>query len=151
MTTRRGTGTAGRFLRCSLKGTILGSISAGSRPNPGAPAKPLVVMDGSAVPCSKNSGALASPRETHHGLVSRLTEGPFAGGYITIKWQGTAYPDVVNNVEIIRIRPSDLTGNTLNVEIVPTLNGRAVPGLDGTSFNQDFALYVYNAQCVSCP
>ena len=71
----------------------------------------------------------------------------FQGNYIdasgySYKWQGTAYPDVANNVELIRIRASDLTGNTVNVEIVPTLNGRAVPGLDGTSFNQDFALYV---------
>ncbi len=57
----------------------------------------------------------------------------------------------VRGLKCYSIRASDLTGNTVSVEIVPTLNGRAVPGLDGTSFNQDFALYVYNAQCVSCP
>jgi hypothetical protein len=35
----------------------------------------------------------------------------------------------------------------LPVEIVPeVINGNAVPGLDGNGPNQDFALYVYNAQ-----
>ncbi|MBZ5590379.1 MAG: S8 family serine peptidase [Acidobacteriia bacterium] len=66
-------------------------------------------------------------------------------GY-TLRDQGDL-PDMDNNVEMIRIRPADLTSSTFTVQVYPdVINGNAVPGLDGNGPNQDFAVYVYNAQ-----
>lgn len=60
---------------------------------------------------------------------------------------GPGFPgDSNNTVEMIRIRPNELVNSQVTVEVIPVaINGQAVPGLDGTTYNQDFALYVYNA------
>jgi len=66
-------------------------------------------------------------------------------GY-TVRDQGDI-PGQDNNVLFIRIKPSDFVGNSFTIEVVNEgINGNAVPGLDGNGPNQDFALYVYNAQ-----
>jgi hypothetical protein len=53
--------------------------------------------------------------------------------------------DPNNTVEVIRIDGAALTVPfTLKVSAA-AINDKAVPGLDGTSDNQDFALYIYNA------
>jgi hypothetical protein len=55
--------------------------------------------------------------------------------------------DTHNTVELIRIRPGEIVGGDFTLDVVPiSISGRAVPGLDGLSSNQDFAVYIYNAQ-----
>jgi len=55
--------------------------------------------------------------------------------------------DSDNNVEMIRVRATDINNGKFNVNVIAnTLAGKAVPGLDGAGvFNQDFALYVFGA------
>jgi len=56
-----------------------------------------------------------------------------------------AIEDPHNNVEVIRVPAGQLTSPfTLKVS-AQGINAVGVPGLDGGSNNQDFALYVYNA------
>ncbi len=55
--------------------------------------------------------------------------------------------DFLNNVEVIRIPPNEIVNDDFSVLVsVGTLGGVGVPGLDGGAFNQDFALYIVNAQ-----
>jgi len=55
--------------------------------------------------------------------------------------------DSHNTVELIRIRAGEIVGGDFTLEVTPiSISGKAVPALDGTSSNQDFAVYVYNAQ-----
>jgi hypothetical protein len=61
---------------------------------------------------------------------------------------GLVVRDPANNVEVVRIMPSQLppTGSSFTLEVQPTaISAKAVPGLDGSAANQDFAVYVYNA------
>jgi len=60
---------------------------------------------------------------------------------------GPGFPgDQNNTVELIRIRPNELSNSQVTIETIPVaINGKAIPGLDGATSNQDFALYVYNA------
>ncbi len=54
--------------------------------------------------------------------------------------------DSHNNVELVRIPAGGIPGGSFTVEVAArSLGGKAVPGLDA-GFNQDFALYVYNAR-----
>ncbi len=54
--------------------------------------------------------------------------------------------DSVNNVEVIRFPASEITNGDFTVEVyAQTLGGIGVPGLDEGVPNQDFALYVFNA------
>lgn len=63
-------------------------------------------------------------------------------GYI-----GWALPDSLNNVEVIRIRPNEIVNNDFTVVVsAGTLGGVGVPSLDGGVHNQDFALYIINAE-----
>lgn len=50
-----------------------------------------------------------------------------------------------NTVELIRIPAGEIINGDFTVEVVPAVSAKAVPGLDGSGANQDFALYVYNA------
>ncbi len=60
---------------------------------------------------------------------------------------GLLFRDPNNNVEMVRIRPGEIAGGSFTLEVQPTaVSAKAVPGLDGPSANQDFALYVYNVQ-----
>ncbi len=60
---------------------------------------------------------------------------------------GLLFGDPANTVEVVRIRPGEVVGGSFTVEVRPTaISAKAVPGLDGPAANQDFALYVYNAQ-----
>ena len=54
-------------------------------------------------------------------------------------------PDEDNTVELIRVPAGEIVNGDFTVEVVPAVSAKAVPGLDGTGANQDFALYVYNA------
>lgn len=55
--------------------------------------------------------------------------------------------DPDNNVEMVRVPGTEIVGGDFKVQVTArTLGGKAVPGLDGLSSNQDFALYVYNAE-----
>jgi hypothetical protein len=54
-------------------------------------------------------------------------------------------PDQDNTVELIRVPAGEIVNGDFTVEVVPAVSAKAVPGLDGTGANQDFALYVYNA------
>jgi hypothetical protein len=66
-------------------------------------------------------------------------------GY-TIASTNCFFPDIHNNVHYVNIKPGSFSGQfTLNVTAT-YVNGKAVPGLDGTSHNQDFAVFVYNAR-----
>lgn len=57
------------------------------------------------------------------------------------------FRDPSNTVEVVRIRPGELAGGSFTLEVQPTtISAKAVPGLDGSAANQDFAVYVYNAQ-----
>lgn len=62
-------------------------------------------------------------------------------------YRGTSMwlPDFDNNVEVIRIPAGEIVNGDFAVEVVAHLSAKAVPGLDGGMANQDFALYVYNA------
>ena len=65
---------------------------------------------------------------------------------------GSTVADGINTVEVIRIRAAGLTPNdffTIHVQAA-AISLKAVPGLDGDQYqpNQDFALYVYNAELV---
>jgi hypothetical protein len=53
--------------------------------------------------------------------------------------------DQRNTVEVIRIPPQALTVPFTLTVSPKAMNANAVPGLDNNRFNQDFALYVYNA------
>ena len=56
-------------------------------------------------------------------------------------------PDRANTVEVIRIPHDGLPAVPFALEVrAAAMAGQAVPGLDGGQFNQDFALYVYNAE-----
>ncbi len=58
--------------------------------------------------------------------------------------------DHVNTVEVIRIKKGELLPVGFHVMVkAGAINGIAVPGLNDNSFNQDFALYVYNAKPVT--
>lgn len=47
----------------------------------------------------------------------------------------------------IRVPGAELVGGGFTVRVTaPELNAVGVPGLDGGAFNQDFALYVVNAE-----
>lgn len=70
----------------------------------------------------------------------------FLADGFTRRAQSSGYPDWDNTVEMIRIRPGEVVNGDFTVEVVPGVNAKAVPGLDGSSPNQDFALYIYNAQ-----
>jgi hypothetical protein len=60
---------------------------------------------------------------------------------------GLLFRDPANNVEMVRIRPGEIAGGSFTLEIQPTaISAKAVPGLDGSTANQDFAVYVYNVQ-----
>lgn len=68
-----------------------------------------------------------------------------AAGY-TIQAYSGAYPDFDNTVKVIRIPAGQIVNGDFTIEVVPSaINMQAVPGRDGISANQDFALYVYNA------
>lgn len=55
--------------------------------------------------------------------------------------------DVANTVEMVKIRAGELAGTSFAAEVRPAaISAKAVPGLDGSSSNQDFALYVYFAR-----
>ena len=55
-------------------------------------------------------------------------------------------PDSHNNVEVIRVPAGTLTTNfTIRVS-ARTIAENAVPGCDSGASNQDWALYVYNAE-----
>jgi hypothetical protein len=59
-----------------------------------------------------------------------------------------SYADRYNTVELIRVPGGDIAEGSFTVSVAArALRGKAVPGLDGGAedFNQDFALYVYNA------
>ncbi len=59
---------------------------------------------------------------------------------------GWAWPDSLNNVEVIRIPTGEIVDEDFTVVVsAATLGGVGVPGLDGGGNNQDFALYVVNA------
>ena len=61
---------------------------------------------------------------------------------------GLVVRNPANNVEVVRIMPSQLppTGSSFTLEVQPTaISAKAVPSLDGSAANQDFAVYVYNA------
>jgi len=74
--------------------------------------------------------------------------GKDANGY-TIRSGGSCpFPDLDNNVHFVNVAPNSLTGQfTINV-VASIISQKAVPTLDGSSPNQDFALYVYNANFV---
>ena len=58
--------------------------------------------------------------------------------------------DTINTVEMVRLRGADLAGGQFGIQVRATnVNQQAVPGLDGTNPNQDFALYVWNATLVN--
>ena len=55
--------------------------------------------------------------------------------------------DPDNNVEMVRVPGTEIVGGDFKVQVTArNLGGKAVPGLDGLKSNQDFALYVYNAE-----
>lgn len=55
--------------------------------------------------------------------------------------------DPDNNVEMVRVPGTEIVDGDFTVQVTAkNLGGQAVPGLDATSFNQDFALYIYNAE-----
>jgi hypothetical protein len=67
-------------------------------------------------------------------------------GYTIPSTLSCGFPDLDNNVKYVNVRPGSFSGQfTVNVTS-GGVNGKAVPGLDGSSNNQDFALFVYNAQ-----
>ncbi|MBP7799819.1 MAG: S8 family serine peptidase [Thermoanaerobaculaceae bacterium] len=66
-------------------------------------------------------------------------------GY-TYRASGHWFPDTENNVEVIRIPAGEIADGGFTVEVVPSINLKAVPTLDGTQPNQDFALYIFNAR-----
>ncbi len=65
-------------------------------------------------------------------------------GY-TFRATGHWLPDDANNIELIRIPAGEIVNNDFTIEVVPYVSAKAVPGLDGAQSNQDFALYVVNA------
>ncbi len=66
-----------------------------------------------------------------------------ADGY-SIRATGCFLPDLYNNAKFLSIAPNSFTGS-FQLQIVATgINAKAVPGLDGASNNQDFAVWVYN-------
>ncbi|RLE20118.1 MAG: hypothetical protein DRJ65_18890 [Acidobacteria bacterium] len=60
-------------------------------------------------------------------------------------WSWIVTGDQRNTVEVIRIPPQSLTVPFTLTVSAKAINAIAVPGLDNNNFNQDFALYVFNA------
>jgi hypothetical protein len=73
-----------------------------------------------------------------------------SGGFYSVRFPGSigwALPDHLNNVEVIRVPAGEIDDDGFSVAVyAATLGGVGVPGLDGGAFNQDFALYIINAQ-----
>jgi len=91
-------------------------------------------------PVSSTSKILAASQPVYR-QGNRMT-----GGY-SIAYTTIPSPDVVNNVEIIRVGVGGIINNDFYLNVTPTsVTMPGVPGLDGSYPNQDWALYVYNAR-----
>lgn len=71
-------------------------------------------------------------------------DGQFGAQYTT-RSSGCWLPDMTNNVKRIQIAPYSFTGSFTVQFVANGINQPAVPGRDSGAPNQDWALFVYNA------
>jgi hypothetical protein len=71
-------------------------------------------------------------------------DGQYGGQYST-RSSSCWFPDSSNTVKRFRIAPNSFSGQFTIQVVAGAVNAKAVPGRDGSSPNQDWALYVYNA------
>jgi len=67
------------------------------------------------------------------------------GNQYTPRSSGCWLPDMANNVKQIRIAPNSFSGSFTVQVVANGINANAVPQRDGGAPNQDWALFVYNA------